>query len=157
MDGTPVRETTMPLPLPRSLAPIGKIEQEAAGSEQLYVESLPEHYRQKWEQEGISTRIAEAEHKARISLQTRVSLRTEELVEAAVRKECGAEAQRFDTAMREEMRQTRKLWEVLGRIDTLQNEENHAENERIARESLERAGTRDPKPKREQQAMERSL
>ena len=132
LDGTPVRKTIMPLPLPRSLAPIGKLEQEAAGSEQLYVESLPDHYRQKWEQEGISTRIAKAEHKARTSLRTRVSLRTEELVEAAVRKECGAEAQRLDTAMREEMQQARKLWEVLGQIDTLQNEENHAENERIA-------------------------
>ena len=42
-------------------------------SEQVYVGSLPEHYRQKWEKEGISTRALEAEQQARTSLRARLS------------------------------------------------------------------------------------
>ena len=64
-------------------------------------------------------------------------------------REGGPVAQRLDTAMHGEMQQDRKLWEGLGRIDTLRNE-------LFARESLERAHIRDPKPEREQE-MERSL
>ena len=66
---------TEPKPLPRSLAAEGKAEPGAAENEQLYTESLPEHYRQKWEKEGISTRASGAEQQARTSLRAQVSLR----------------------------------------------------------------------------------
>ncbi len=39
------------------------------------------------------------------------------------------------------MQQDRRLWDVLGRMDTLQYEECRAADERLARESLERAIT----------------
>ena len=116
-------EPSEPKPLPRSLAAEGKADPVAAANEQIYTESLPEHYRQKWEQEGISPRAAEAEQQARTSLRARVSLRPEKHVEAAVRKECGADAQRLDKEMREDMEQHRPRLAVLSRIDTLQSEE----------------------------------
>ena len=102
-------------------------------------------YRQKWEEEGTGTRAAEAEQQAQTSLRARVILGPEKHVEAAVRQKCGADAQRLATAMREEMQQDRRLWEVLGRMNTLQDEETQAENERIAKEAFERARTHEPK------------
>ena len=150
-DGTPGMAPTEPKPLPRSLAAEGKAEPGAAENEQVYTESLPEHYRQKWEQEGISTRVAEAEQQARTSLRAQVSLRPEKHVEAAVRKECGADAQRFDKEMREDMDKHRPRMAVLSRIDTMQSEEWRESGERSQRESLERARTRKPKSEQEQE------
>ena len=117
------------------------------------LESLPEHNRQKWEKEGISARAAEAEQQARTSLRARLTRRPERHVEAAVRQECGADAQRLDKAMREEMQQDRRWWEVLGRMDTLQYEENQVENERIAKEVFERSRTREMKSEPERQGL----
>lgn len=148
-DRTPGMEPTEPKPLPRTLAAEGKAEPGAAANEQVYTESLPEHYRQKWEKEGISTRAAAAEQQARTSLRAQVSLRPEKHVEAAVRKECGADAQRLDKEMREDMEQHRPRLAVLSRIDTMQSEEWRESVERYQRESLERARTRKPKSEQE--------
>ena len=95
--------------------------------------------------------MAEAEQQARTSLRAQVSLRPEKHVEAAVRKECGADAQRFDKEMREDMEQHRPRLAVLSRIDTMQSEEWRESGERSQRESLERARTRKPKSEQEQE------
>ena len=141
-DGTPGREATEALALPRALAAEGKHERGAAKSEPYYRYALPERYRQKWEASGIVERVREVTEQTRTSLRARLSFSPEKHVEAAVRKECGGEAQRLDREMREEMQQDRRLWDVLGRIDTLQYEERRAAGERLARESLERGDQR---------------
>ena len=123
-DGTPAREATEAL---------------AAESEPDYVHALPERYRRKWERSGIGERVQEVTRQTRTSLKARLSFTPEKHVEAAVRKECGGEAQRLDREMREEMQQDRRLWDVLRRMDTLQYEESRAADERVAGESLERA------------------
>ena len=112
------------------------------------LESLPEHYRQKWEKEGISTRAGEAEQQARTSLRAQVSRRPEKHIENAVRKECGADAQRLDKEMREDMDKHHPRLAVLSRIDTMQHEEWRESGGRFMRESLERARTRRPEPSR---------
>ena len=148
-DGTPGMAPTEPKPLPRSLASEGKAEPGAAENEQVYTESLPEHYRQKWEKEGISTRAGEAEQQARTSLRAQVSRRPEKHIENAVRKECGADAQRLDKEMHEDMDKHHPRLAVLSRIDTMQHEEwRESGGGRFMRESLERARTRRPEPSR---------
>ena len=134
-DGTPAREAT------EALAAEGKHERGAAESEPDYVHALPERYRRKWERSGIGERVQEVTRQTRTSLKARLSFTPEKHVEAAVRKECGGEAQRLDREMREEMQQDRRLWDVLIRMDTLQYEESRAADERVAGESLERAIT----------------
>ena len=134
-DGTPAREAT------EALAAEGKHERGAAESEPDYVHALPERYRRKWERSGIGERVQEVTRQTRTSLKARLSFTPEKHVEAAVRKECGGEAQRLDREMREEMQQDRRLWDVLRRMDTLQYEESRAADERVAGESLERART----------------
>ena len=68
-----------------------------------------------------------------------------------MRKECGADAQRLDKEMREDMEQHRPRLAVLSRIDTMQSEEWRESGERYQRESLERARTREPKSEQEQE------
>ena len=104
----------------------GKARARAAQSEPDYVYALPERYRQKWERSGIGERVQEVTRQARTSLKARLSFTPEKHVEAAVRKECGGEAQRLDREMREEMQQDRRLWDVLHRMDTLQDEQAQA-------------------------------
>ena len=125
-DGTPAREATEALALPRALAAEGKHERGAAESETAYVYALPERYRQKWERSGIGEQVQEVTRQTRTSLKARLSFTPEKHVEAAVRKECGGEAQRLDREMREEMQQDRRLWDVLIRMDTLQYEQAQA-------------------------------
>ena len=138
-DGTPAREATEALALPRALAAEGKHERGAAESETAYVRSLPERYRQKWVRSGIGEQVQEVTRQTRTSLKALLSFTPEKHVEDAVRKECGGEAQRLDREMREEMQQDRRLWDVLIRMDTLQYEESRAASECVAGESLERA------------------
>ena len=125
-DQTPSREATETLALPRALAAEGKVERGAAESEPDYVDSLPERYRQKWEESGIGERVREVAEQARTSLRAQLSFTPEKHVEDAVRKECGADAQRLDREMRQEMQQDRALWEVLSRMDTMRGEEGRA-------------------------------
>ena len=136
---TPAGKAAEPRALPRALAAEGKHERGAAQSEPDYVYALPERYRRKWERSGIGERVQEVTRQTRTSLKARLSFTPEKHVEAAVRKECGGEAQRLDREMREEMQQDRRLWDVLHRMDTLQYEESRAASERVAGESLERA------------------
>ena len=137
-DGTPAREATKVLALPRALAAEGKHERGAAKSEPDYVYALPERYRQKWKRSGIGERVQEVTKQTRTSLKARLSFSPEKHVEDAVRKECGGEAQRLDREMREEMERDRPLCDVLIRMDTLQYEESRAANERVAGDYLER-------------------
>ena len=137
-DGTPAREATKVLALPRALAAEGKHERGAAKSEPDYVYALPERYRQKWKRSGIGERVQEVTRQTRTSLKALLSFSPEKHVEDAVRKECGGEAQRLDREMREEMERDRPLCDVLIRMDTLQYEESRAASERVAGDYLER-------------------
>ena len=125
-DGTPAREATKVLALPRALAAEGKHERGAAKSEPDYVYALPERYRQKWKRSGIGERVQEVTKQTRTSLKALLSFSPEKHVEDAVRKECGGEAQRLDREMREEMERDRPLCDVLIRMDTLQYEQAQA-------------------------------
>ena len=80
-------------------------------------------YSQKWEKERINKRVLEAEQQARTSLRARVSLRPEQHVEDAVQQECGADAQRPRHGHAQRDAADRRLWEVLGRMNTLQEPE----------------------------------
>ena len=79
----------------------------------------------------------------------RVSRSPEKHIENSVRQECGADAQRLDKEMREDMEQHRPRWEVLSRYDTMQSEEWRESGERYQRESLERGRTREPERKQD--------
>ena len=65
--------------------------------------------------------------------------------------ECGADAQRLDREMREEMQRDHGMWDALGRMDTLRSEEGRAASERFEREYLEQARPRAPKIKQGQE------
>ena len=111
-------------------------------SEQVYVGSLPEHYRQKWEKEGISTRALEAEQQARTSLRARLASTSKD----AVRRQCGPQAQRLDQEMRQDRNKYDPHFGVLVRIDAMRREEDLAERERQEAKSQEqdRPHTREP-------------
>ena len=65
-----------------------------------------------------------------------------------MRKECGADAQRLDKEMREDMEKHRPRLAVLSRTDTMQNEEWRESGERFMRESLEHGRERRREPER---------
>ena len=151
-DQTPAMTRTEPEPLPRSLTPKDQAAPDAAQSVWNYADTLPQRYRQQWDKTGIGRRADEVAEQARTSLRGKLSRNPEKLAEAAVRQECGPQAQQFDRQMRQDMEQHRPQWKVLTRLDTLQGEEQRARWDTAVRESLEqsrRAGDRATKRKDE--------
>lgn len=135
-------EPAEPKPLPRSLAPQGRVEPGAALHAQAYAESLPERYRKQLAAAGIVRQSLAAEGSARQTW--RYALASEKgkpaVLEAAARKACGPEAQQLDGAMHADRARYRGHWDVLQRHDAMRGEEITMENERKAREkrALER-------------------
>ena len=97
-----------------------------------YFQSLPERYRNQWLNEGIGEKADEVAETARTSLRTRLSREPAKYVEDAVRRGCGAQAQHFDKAMREDMEKHRSQWNVWCRILTMRREEQQAAQPRAA-------------------------
>ena len=145
-DGSSVMTHTDPQPLPRSLAPKDKAAPDAAQSEWVYAQALPERYRQQWEQAGISQQADEVEAQTRNSLRARLSRNPDKHVEDAVRRECGPQAQRLDKAMREDMEKHRPQWNVQARRGDMLREEHRADLER----SLQEMKSRRREPERSQ-------
>ena len=145
-DGSSVMTHTDPQPLPRSLAPQDKAAPDAAQSEWVYAQALPERYRQQWEQAGISQQADEVEAQTRNSLRARLSRNPDKHVEDAVRRECGPQAQRLDKAMREDMEKHRPQWNVQARRGDMLREEHRADLER----SLQEMKSRRREPERSQ-------
>ena len=76
--------------------------------------------------------------KAESSLRSRLSGDRKQYVAAAVRRECGAWAQRFDRAMRYDQAPHRPMWEVRHRWEKLQSEWRQKANEEIKRADRQR-------------------
>ena len=82
---------------------------------------------------------------AESSIKWRFSGNQKQYVADALRRECGAKAQRFDQAMRQDQAKQRPLWDVLQRWKTLQAEREQKAHDDLVRESrqrLLRVGTR---------------
>ena len=118
-----------PKPLPAELAPAGRAEAGAARSEPEYAEALPTRYRERWDGRRMGARVREARQAAERSWRYRRagSSRKPGVLEDAVRRACGAEAQDLDRAMRIDREEHRPRWDVLKRHDTLRSEEREAQ------------------------------
>ena len=120
--------------LPAELAPKGEQAPDAAKDAGSYYKGLPEKYQRQWDESGIADQIRDVTRQAESSIRGRLSGDREQYVADAVRRQCGAQAQRFDQAMRYDQAQHRPMREVQQRWKTLQYEQQQK-----SRDNYERA------------------
>jgi hypothetical protein len=130
-------ETARPKALPRELAEGGRCGPEAAAHPQHYAEQLPARYRRRWDEAQIVRRALAVAEQARGTLRARLSRDPQKHAEGQVRRALGAQAQRLDREMREDMQRHQPRWEVLQRHDTMRGEEIAREHERRERRERE--------------------
>ena len=144
-DGSRAMEHVQQQSLPAELAPKGEQAPDAAKDAESYYMGLPEKYQRQWDESGIAERIRDAAQKAESSLRSRLSGDRQQYVADAVRRECGAQAQRFDRAMRYDQARHRPMWEVQQRWEKLQHEQYQKARDndvRASRQRMERLVTR---------------
>lgn len=140
-DGSRAMEHVQQKSLPAELAPKGKQAPDAAETAGSYYMSLPEKYRRQWDESGIADRIRDVTRQAESSLRGRLSGDRQQYVADAVRRQCGAQAQRFDQAMRLDQARHRPKWEVRQRWKTLQYERQQNARAPVAGASRQRTRT----------------
>ena len=113
---------TEPKPLPPCLAPKGRAAPEAPRHVWSYADALPERYRRLWDERRLTERCREIAERARGSLRAKFTRDPQQYADAAVRRQCGPEAQRLDGAMRADRRQWSGHWTALERHGNLQQQ-----------------------------------